>query len=389
MNFRFLVLLCLTLTFSCISETSEQNTKPKAIDKQENAFLLKDGKPVSFKPYANEQIIVTKNHEKESILRYAKLKDCIDFYCSNTFGKSKIHRRSNNGKYFIEYDPVSSINSLYLASEIDQAIASLKLEANNPEFSIETIPLEDEAGILLTDGIYGFTKYGLNDAQLVKEFQIKFNTEWQHEKFIVLNAQNKLLVFKRNLKEQKALVDYYSLDNGKLIDTKVINNKYKRLNYLSSQKLLAFHHLNGLMVKDELCQKTICEIPQQLINETFTVNHNDQQTKGLIRTKQGFTAYSHSPQQLDTIKYTLSENSFAHQFFNTKKYTGVLYFEKDMSASDFQISEQGLIVFSKETNAISKVILSIEGLASISFDIDEALILEINKLHHTVLLHKL
>ena len=349
------------MILSCDSQVADH---PISETKQE-AFLTKDGKPVVFDSIPNDLTKKLITAQDQRFAKIEKLTGCVDFYCTNTFGKHKVHRQNSSLTYFIEYDPVTAINSLRHTLDPDKEIGSIKLEANNPEFSIETIPLEDEAGILLTDGVYGFTKYDLSQAKARKVFQVKFDTQWQYEKFIVIRKESKLLVFKRNLKEQKAAVDYYALSDGQLIVSKPVDYKYNRLKYAQTENILSFYHRDGLMVVDALFDETLCEFTSEIYNETFTISHHEGQTNGLLRTKDGFTKYNHSDQGLTALKYKLPKNAFAHQFFKLNKYEGVLYFEKDNNKSESGISRQGLIVFSKKTKKVYNIPLTTDGFANV------------------------
>lgn len=375
MKYLFIIILFL---FSC----NASQTKEEVPNCSKESFLCAAGKTVEVVDLSEKiRLEKTKIHSVKDTIP-TLLHDDDESYAWKRLNASNYYRRSENKKYYLTYSFKTYDNVLYKTD--GTRIGSIKLEANNPEFYMETLPLEEEEGILYVDGVYGFKKYEWQKGAFKKTIDVKVEPETQISNHLILSGENQLLTLKRTHVNHKTVVEIYALDSGEMILSKEMDYKYYQVKHLAEDGLLVFYGKHGLLVTDKELSKDLFEW-SGTINSDFAIKQIDGEIIGLVKEKNGFRQFNYQAGVLDTVVFKLKENNNVHRLFMTEAYHGMTYFE----TKEHKITKQGVLVFNKNTDQFYKINIPEKDLISHLTVVEDTVQLSVNKINYSFLLKPL
>ncbi len=297
------------------------------------------------------------------------LKNYNEYYYSNY--TPLMYRFNKRGNLYIEYNAITHDNILFDSNL--KKIGTINIEANNPEFSIETIPLEDEPGILFFDGIYGFEKFELVNNYLQSKFKKKINNTTVNKPYIIKD-QNKLIILEKNYQKKVAHLNSYSLINGIMLSSKKIDY-FLESKYFIEGNLLVLFLKNKVNILDLNSNKEF-NIFLSTNPESFVIKKKNNKIFGFCKSNNSIINFKEQNKILETSNFIFINKYHLIDPVIIKDFLAYSYFETE-KVNDISYSNrigQGIILFKSDSTYIFEFPLNEMLLKVNNFDDNEIII---------------
>ena len=338
-----------------VNEVSNINLRTNSFKNQNvNSDTLKSKKEDRYKIILLDTII--KFDKLNLIDENDSLKFIFQYYTSRYFENQNplMYRFTNNTKYYIKYNANTFNNELYTKDGIK--LGEIKLEVNNNEFSINTIPLESGSGIVYFDGLNGFTIYSVQDKTFIKKREIKFKDNSIHLPYFT-KKDDRLFVINKNFENQTASLSIYSLQNGGLIKS----NKIEYFNdYLFDfdSGLLALFLDNDIKIYNIESNKEFI-IPLLSNSSSFYITKFQGIISGVSFSKNDLKVFIYDKDRYSEKHFLLPENFHLISCKKYSDYFSLSYFSGTTETQELYSNrnKQGILYFEFYSNKLYNLIL--------------------------------
>lgn len=317
---KFCVMAILLLACKHELGTEKKGIEPSTELKKAVSSILPNKEDILLDENVLKEVPINNNFEWFDYFSLFKV-DGFRHYDSNSFV-----RFSKNRKYRLIYNLIKKENKIY--DEQWNLLATFKVEANNPEFNIITFPLENEAGIILFDGIKGISKYGIDKS---KDYKIRFH-EFIPRLSNIFPEKNQFEILETcNEVAHGGIRKLYSFDDGILIDS-IVEDCGKLYNgYLDDVKLVIRGTRDSIRIYSETDKKINFYLPHRYHPESFKI----------FEQKESYIIGTVMPDALQFYivdKKTLTNRSFTHKYLKNQYATTPFAFKDIMGHTNFSIA---------------------------------------------------
>ncbi len=316
----FYIVIFLLLACEPVLKSGE-NSKSATIDlEKNNTILLPKSEAILLDDHLLKEIAIKNNFEWFDYFSLFKVNG-FRHYDSNSFV-----RFSKNRKYRLVYDLVKKENKVY--NEQWDLLANYKVEAHNPEFYIITLPLEEEAGIILFDGLKGIKKFGVDKS---KDYEIPFNEFYPRLSNIYSDKNQFEILETCNELAHKGIRKQYAFDDGALIDSigEDCGNIYN--GYIDDLNLLIRGNRDSIQIYSSVDENFNFYLPHRYHPESFKIFEQAKSyTTGLV-TPEALYFYI-------VNKDGLSFKSYIHKYDENQYSTSPFAFDKVIGYTNFSLS---------------------------------------------------
>lgn len=338
------IVVCMLILFAC-NHGSNTNQSAKIQSTVQNGSIPEitvNGKKVSFTNVEESSLLsVVELKSTLDSIKYFK-SDCQDIFCR--LGNSKLYKLSKSGKFFLEYNPLTAKNTII--NEFGKRIGTIKIKANNPEYRIETLPLENEPGLLYVDALSGVSKYIPFGKKLKLSWKIDWGKEYYMHSYHI--TKKELIVFRGNYNDKLANIDRYSLLTGNLINSRKMEYSVFETKCIYNEDLLLKYDKKNLTVYDLRNDNTEYTIPIKGIINLIDVTRNNGSIEGALIDSNKLLKFSIRNAKIITSRISLGDKTSCGKLIAVKNLIAIYYFQTNtpgVHSNNTKLLHQGIIFF--------------------------------------------